>query len=55
MTKDIMKKLENTFLNYTEQYDHNIKKLVKEKEVELSIEELEEILADAKNVTLNKV
>ena len=46
-----MNKLEETFYNYTEQYDENIKKLFKEREIEISMEELKEILHDAKNMS----
>ena len=46
---DWMNKIEETFYNYTRKYDENIKELVKERGVEISNEELEEILHDAKN------
>jgi hypothetical protein len=49
---DLIKKMEDLFYNYTEKYDENIKLLIKEREVEISMEELEEILADAKNITV---
>ncbi|HLV10394.1 MAG TPA: hypothetical protein VKY40_09300 [Halanaerobiales bacterium] len=44
-----MKKIEETFFNYTRKYDKNIKELVKKRGVEISNKELEEILHDAKN------
>ena len=47
-----MKKMEDTFFEYASKYDKNIKKLVKEKDVEISMEELEEILHDAKNISV---
>ena len=47
-----MKKMKETFYNYAEKYDENIKDLIKEHNVEISIEELEEILADAKNISI---
>lgn len=47
---DIMKKMEETFFDYVEKYDENIKTLFKEHNVEVSMEELEEILHDAKNI-----
>ncbi|MFP4662037.1 MAG: hypothetical protein ACLFPF_07600 [Halanaerobiales bacterium] len=49
---DMMKKMEETFFKYAEKYDENIKTLVKEHNLEISVEELEEILADAKNITV---
>ncbi len=49
---DMMKKMEQAFFNYAEKYDDNIKTLIKENNVEISIEELDEILADAKNITV---
>lgn len=52
MPRDLFKKLEETFLEYTQRYDENIKNLIKERQVEISIEELEEILDDAKNIVL---
>ncbi|NLJ83730.1 MAG: hypothetical protein GX336_02340 [Halanaerobiaceae bacterium] len=47
-----MKKVEDLFYNYTEKYDENIKTLMQEREVEITMEELNEILADAKNITV---
>lgn len=47
---DIMKKMEKTFFDYVEKYDENIKILFREHNVEVSMEELEEILHDAKNI-----
>jgi|GEM_PF-1258198 hypothetical protein len=47
---DWMKKIEETFYSYAQRYDENIKELVKERQVEISLEELEEILQDAKNM-----
>lgn len=49
---DWMKKIEETFYNYAQKYDENIKELIKERELEISIEELEEILHDAKNMAV---
>ena len=49
---DMMKKMKQAFFNYTQKYDENIKSLIKENNVEISIEELDEILADAKNITV---
>lgn len=48
-----MKRLEETFYDYTRQYDQNIKTLIKERGVEISMEELEEILNDAKHMVMN--
>lgn len=45
---NIFGKLENTFYQYTEKYDQNIIDLVKNKNIEISLEELKEILEDAK-------
>jgi hypothetical protein len=45
----VFRRLEQTFLEYTQKYDSNIKTLVKERGIELSTNELEEILDDAKN------
>lgn len=47
-----MKKMEDTFYKYAEKYDENIKDLVKERNIEISMEELEEILQDAKNISV---
>lgn len=47
---DIMRKIEEAFYDYVDRYDENIKTLIKERNVEISIEELDEILHDAKNV-----
>ncbi|ACL69932.1 hypothetical protein [Halothermothrix orenii] len=44
---------EEIFYDYTKQYDENIKEIIIERNIELSIEELEEILKDAKNRVLN--
>lgn len=52
MSVQFMDKLEETFLDYTKKYDKNIKSLFKKKEVEISMEELQEILDDAKNITV---
>lgn len=49
---DLMKKVEESFYDYTKKYDKNIKKLMKEHNVEISMEELEEILSDAKNISV---
>ncbi|MFW6306232.1 MAG: hypothetical protein ACOC1N_02485 [Bacillota bacterium] len=49
---DLIKKMEQTFFDYAVKYDNNIKALMKERDVEISIEELDEILADAKNITV---
>lgn len=48
MKSDLFSKMEETFYEYTKKYDQNIKSLIKDRGVELSIEELEEILHDAK-------
>ena len=45
----VFQKLEKTFFQYTQKYDDNIKSLVKERGIEMSMNELEEILDDAKN------
>ena len=47
-----MKKMEDAFYNYAEKYDKNIKSLMKERNVEISMEELDEILDDAKNISV---
>ncbi|MFW6282191.1 MAG: hypothetical protein ACOC1O_05305 [bacterium] len=47
---DIMKKMEEVFIDYAEKYDNNIKALIKERNVEISMEELNEILSDAKEI-----
>ncbi len=47
-----MKKVEELFYSYTEKYDENIRLLMQEREVEITREELNEILADAKNITV---
>ena len=47
---DIMKKMEEAFIDYAKSYDKNIKSLMKERNVEISMEELDEILADAKEI-----
>lgn len=47
-----MKKMKQTFYDYAEKYDENIKSLIKEHNIEISIEELEEILTDAKNISV---
>ncbi|MFP4016355.1 MAG: hypothetical protein ACLFUI_04930 [Halanaerobiales bacterium] len=49
---DLMKKMEEAFFDYATKYDENIKTLVQEHNIEISVEELEEILADAKNITV---
>lgn len=49
---DIMKKMEKAFYDYVEKYDENIKVLFKERNVEISMEELDEILHDAKNIVV---
>ncbi len=46
--EDIIKGLEQAFYEYTQKYDQNIKDIIKEKEIEISDGELEEILKDAK-------
>ena len=43
--------MEDLFYNYTEKYDENIKTLMQER-VEITMEELNEILVDAKNITV---
>ncbi|QTL98334.1 hypothetical protein GM661_10260 [Iocasia frigidifontis] len=48
-----MKKLEETFMEYTTVYDKNIKKLIKDRGVEISNQEIDEILHDAKYMTVN--
>ena len=50
MQQNMLKKLEETFFDYTKKYDKNIKRLMKKREVELSTQELNEILHDAKNM-----
>ena len=45
----VFQKLEKTFFEYTKKYDENIKTLIKERGIELSMNELKEILDDAKN------
>lgn len=50
---DYMKKLEETFMEYTTVYDKNIKKLINERGVEISNQEINEILHDAKYMTVN--
>ena len=45
---DIFEKLADTFYDYTKKYDKNIINLVREKNIEISLEELREILDDAK-------
>lgn len=47
-----MQKMEETFYKYASKYDENIKSLIKKRNIEISIEELEEILRDAKNITV---
>lgn len=51
MAEDLMKRLESTFYQYTKNYDENIKKLIKERAIEVSMEEMDEILHDAKNLS----
>ena len=48
MKVDILNQVEKIFYDYTQKYDENIKSIVKDREIELSIEELDEILEDAK-------
>lgn len=51
MSTELFNRLEKAFYEYTEKYDENIISLVKEREVEISVAELKEILQDAKNLT----
>ena len=46
---DIFKRLADVFYEYTEKYDKNIISLIKEKDLEISLDELKEVLNDAKN------
>jgi len=50
LIEKIFSQLENSFYDYTNKYDENIKKIIKEREIEISTAELEEILQDAKNI-----
>lgn len=52
MSNNMFKRLEETFFDYTKKYDENIKILIKKRGVEISTEELDEILHDAKNMTV---
>ncbi|MEJ6950609.1 hypothetical protein [Natronospora cellulosivora (SeqCode)] len=47
---DIMKKMEEAFMNYAEKYDENIRELFRKRDLEISMEELDEILEDAKEI-----
>ncbi len=48
MNLNVMDKLVDVFMEYTNKYDENIKKLINEKNVEVSSGQLDEILQDAK-------
>ena len=50
MKSELVNKVEDLFYDYAQQYDQNIKKLIKQKDIEMSVEELEEVLEDAKNM-----
>mgnify|MGYP006284292399 FL=1 len=45
---DIFNRLSEVFYEYTEKYDKNIISLIKEKNIEVSLDEIKEILDDAK-------
>ena len=45
---DIFNRLSEVFYEYTEKYDKNIISLIKEKNIEISLDEIKEILSDAK-------